>query len=148
MNINNRLSSEELIELIFIQKEKIVKLRHENIKIKEELCSVKREFENIKADIRVNINNKILNIVGEYCNNKNIAGVNREILYCEIYKVVYTGFCKEYNVDFKDIKVSLNTGKPTDTEQSFIKIIESMGLQGLLADYIGSISPSELKMSI
>ncbi|MGL5100110.1 MAG: Rha family transcriptional regulator [Fusobacteriaceae bacterium] len=143
------LEAEEKIERLEIENKEV---KTENKEIKTAVVDIKCSLNNLEADVRVNINQAIRRLVDIYCKTNGIKGTDRECLYREIYQTVYTGFCKEYNVNFNDIKskeyVSLKTGKPTKTKQSFIKIIESMGLQGLLADYIGSISPSELKMSI
>ncbi|MGL6167430.1 MAG: Rha family transcriptional regulator [Fusobacteriaceae bacterium] len=143
------LEAEEKIERLEIENKEV---KTENKEIKTAVVDIKCSLNNLEADVRVNINQAIRRLVDIYCKTNGIKGTDRECLYREIYQTVYTGFCKEYNVNFNDIKskeyVSLKTGKPTKAKQSFIKIIESMGLQGLLADYIGSISPSELKMSI
>ncbi|MGL5962850.1 MAG: BRO-N domain-containing protein [Fusobacteriaceae bacterium] len=140
---------EALLALIEAEEVK-ERLLLENKEVKEAVVEIKHSLNNLEADVRVNINQAIKRLADCYCKMNKIVGVDRECIYREIYQTVYTGFCKEYNVDFQDIKrrehFSLKTGKPTKTKQSFIKIIESMGYSTMLMEYVIQLKPTELDL--
>ena len=131
------------------EKEKEI-LALENNQIKQAVVEIKSSLNNLEADIRVNINQAIRRLADVYCKHNKISGVDRECIYREIYQTIYTGFCKEYSIKFQDIKdreyLSLKTGKPTKTKQSFIKIIESMGYSTMLMEYVIQLKPTEIEL--
>lgn len=131
------------------EKEKEI-LALENKQIKEQVVEIKSCLNNLEADTRVNINQAIKRLADLYCKHNKLSGVDREGIHREIYQTIYTGFCKEYEIDFKTIKdkqyISLKTGKPCKTKQSFIKIIESMGLTGILMDYVCNLKATEIEV--
>jgi phage regulator Rha-like protein len=133
-----------------IEQEERIALAIENTEIKQAVVGIKNSLNNLEADVRVNINQAIRRLADVYCKHNKISGMDRECIYREIYQTIYTGFCKEYNIDFKDIKnkeyVSLKTGKPTKTKQSFIKIIESMGYSTMLMEYVIQLKPAEINL--
>lgn len=122
----------------------------ENKEIKQAVVEIKKSLNNLEADVRVNINQAIRRLADTYCKHNKISGIDRECIYREIYQTVYTGFCKEYDIDFQDIKdkeyISLKTGKPCKTKQSFIKIIEKMGYSTMLMEYVIQLKPTEINL--
>ncbi len=136
---------EALIALIEAEEEKErILLEH-----KTEVTAITNNLKNVQVDIRTNIKQGIFRLAEMYNKHHRLSGVNAENVRASIFQTVYTGFFKEYNINFeKEVKplrhVSLKTGNVIKNKNTIIDVLEHMELLSFLMTYVQSINPTEI----
>lgn len=117
---------------------------------KQEVKAIVDKLENTSADLRTNFTQAVTRLASLYIKHNTLVGLEAERVRREIYQTIYSGFCSEWNVDFNEIKdmrfVSLKTGKPTKTKQSFVAIFEHKQLLGSLLQYTNELRIEDIKL--
>ena len=117
---------------------------------KQEVKAIVNKLENTSADLRTNFTQAVTRLASLYIKHNTLVGLEAERVRREIYQTIYSGFCSEWNVDFSEIKdmrfVSLKTGKPTKTKQSFVAIFEHKQLLGSLLQYTNELRIEDIKL--
>ncbi|MGL6100167.1 MAG: BRO-N domain-containing protein [Fusobacteriaceae bacterium] len=133
-----------------LEEEERVRLMIENKEIKKEVISVVNKLENVTADIRTNIVSAIRRLSSLYCKHHGISGIEKERIMREMFQTVYSGYCKEYNIDWVSVgnartKHSKN-GKELKGKRSIIETFEHLNLAGNLIEYIRELDITKLKV--
>ncbi|MGL5713972.1 MAG: BRO family protein [Paraclostridium sp.] len=134
-----------------LEEEERQRLSIENKEIKEIVEDVVEKLENVNADVRTNIVAAIRRLSSLYCKQHSISGLEKERIMREMFQTVYTGYCKEYNIDWASVERARTkysrSGKELKGRRTIIETFEYLNLSGNLIEYIRELDIKCLKIN-